>query len=227
MKKLVCAAQRGEPEAVTAVWDAVKRLAFKIANQYHSTAVIRGGADREDLEQCAALGVLEALHSYDPAKGAFTSWLEYYVRNACRSCLGLDGGNRPDNCSVISLDTPIGGIADELTIGDTIPDEAATRAFEAAEHAHDNAILRRDLDAALARLPASWCDAIRKHDLEGHTLSPDEIQPRKSGLQRLRRDPRLTAYRPNYHRHKGLAAFRTSWSSVVEDEVIKMLDRRI
>lgn len=226
MQELVHAARNGDPDALTALWTQVRRLALRIASQYHTAATACSGTDSEDVEQCAALGVLEALHSYDPEKGAFTTWLAYYVRNACRACLGLAGRNRQEHYAAISLDTPLASDADDLTIGDAIPDEAAAQAFEAAEHAHDNALLRRDLDAALDRLPALWREAIRKHDLEGQPLRPDEIQPRNSGLQRLRRDPKLAAYRPNYHRHKGLAAFRVTWSSVVEDEVIRKLDRR-
>ena len=226
MTDLITAAQMGSPEALTALWGQTKRLAFHIADQYRTAAAACCGVDDEDLEQCAALGVLEALRSYEPDKGAFTSWLGFYVRNACRDCLGLKGRDRREHYAAVRLDAPIGAGVEDLTIGDTIHDEGAALAFEQAEHAHDNAILRRDLDAALDRLPALWREAIRKHDLEGHPLHPDEVQPRRNGLNRLRRDPKLAAYRPNYYRHKGLSAFRVTWSSVVEDEVIRKLDGR-
>lgn len=226
MTDLIAAAQKGSPEALTALWGQTKRLAFYIADQYRTAAAACCGVDDEDLEQCAALGVLEALRSYESDKGAFTSWLGFYVRSACRECLGLKGRNRRKHYAAVSLDAPISNDTEDLAFGDTLPDEGATLAFEQAEHAHDNAILRRDLDAALDRLPPLWRDAIRQHDLKGQPLHPDEVQPRRNGLNRLRRDPKLAAYRPNYYRHKGLAAFRVTWSSVVEDEVIRKLDGR-
>lgn len=226
MIDLVRAAQTGDPDALTALWAQTKRLAFYIANQYRTAAAACCGVDDADLEQCAALGVLEALRSYEPGKSAFTTWLGFYVRSACRECLGLTGRQRREHYAAVSLDAPIGNDTEDLTLGDMLPDEGAALAFEDMERAHDNAILRRDLDAALDRLPALWRDAIRRHDLEGQPLHPGEVQPRRSGLNRLRRDYRLSAYRPDYHRHKGLAAFRVTWSSVVEDEVIRKLDGR-
>lgn len=224
MTDLIAAAQMGSPEALTALCGQTKRLAFHIADQYRTAAASCCGVDDEDLEQCAALGVLEALRSYEPDKGAFTCWLGFHVRNACRECLGLKGRDRREHYAAVSLDAPISNDTEDLTIGDMLPDEGAALAFEQAEHAHDNAILRRDLDAALDRLPSSWRDAIRRHDLEGQPLRSGEVQPRRNGLNRLRRDPKLSAYRPNYYRHKGLSAFRVTWSSVVEDEVIRKLD---
>lgn len=224
MDDLVTAARTGDADAQATLWAQVKRLAFRIANRYRNAAALRGGADADDLAQCAALGVLEALRSYDPEKGSFTTWLGFYVSNACRECLGMH--RHPEYCPTVSLDAPIGGDTEDLTLADTLPDESAAQAFEDAEHARDNELLRRDLEAALDRLPIPWQDAIRRHDLEGQPLRPDDVQPRRSGLQRLRRDYGLTVYRPNYHRHKGLAAFRSTWSSVVEDEVIRKLDRR-
>lgn len=175
MNDLVDAARTGDADAQTALWAQVKRLAFKITNQYRSAAALRGSADCDDLAQCAALGVLEALRSYDPEKGSFTTWLGFYVRNACRECLGVH--RHPEYCPTVSLDAPIGGDTEDLTLADTLPDESAALAFEDAEHAHDNELLRRDLEAALDRLPIPWRDAIRRHDPEGQPLRRTMCSP--------------------------------------------------
>lgn len=237
MNDLVKAAQRGEPEAQATLWAQVKQLAFKIANQYRRAAALRGGADCDDLAQCAALGVLEALRSYAPDKGSFTTWLGFYVRKACRECLGMTGRDRREHYNTVSLDAPIGGDTEDLIFGDTLPDESASLAFEQTEDALDNQLLHNALDAALDRLPEGMKQTIRLHDLDGLTLQETADrqgvhrntaqQWRRTGFNRLRRHPSLRAwYTPDYHRHKGLAAFRTTWSSVVEDEVIRKLDGR-
>lgn len=225
MQELIHAARRGDAAAMAALWGRVKRLGYAVANQYNKAAAANGAADGEDLIQCAALGMMEALRSYDPENGSFPAWFCLYVRKACRECLGLRGRVRREHYNTISTDTPV-SYTEDLTIGDTLEDDAAVESFDAVEDRNDLEILRRDLAAALSQLPDAMRAAITRHDLEGHPLHPEEVQPRKTGLARLRRDPIVRQYAPNYHRHKGLAAFKTSWSSVVEDEVIKKLDRR-
>lgn len=235
MQKLVLAARNGDPDALSAIWEAVKRLAFRIANQYRNAAAVRGGADAEDLAQCAALGVMEALQSYDPGKGAFTTWLGYHVRNACRECLGMI--RNPESPLIVSLDAPIGGDTEDLTLADTIPDESAAQAIEAAEDALENQQLRSLIDAALDSLPDDIAVTICMHDLDGLTLQETADRQgihrntaqtrRRTGFNRLRKRQDLRNwYIPNYHRHKTLTAFLTDWSSVVEDEVIRKLNRR-
>lgn len=238
MTDMIAAAQRGNRDAQQAVWESVKRLAFQIANQYRNAAAVCSGVDAEDLAQCAALGVMEALRGYNPDKGSFTTYLGYHVRNACRECLGLSGRERQEHYGAISLDSPIGGDTEDLTVGDTIPDDDAALAFEQAEDAHDARLLRQALDAALDCLPDELADTIRLHDLGGLTFQEAADQQgihcstaatrRRAGFRRLRKNPQLqTWYSPNYHRHKTLSAFRHTWSSVVEDEVMRKLDQGI
>ena len=224
MQDLVLAAQHGNQEAFEALWLKVKRLAAWISFKYASAAKVCSGVSREDLFQCAALGAVEAVHSYKPEKGPFEAWMGGYIRNACRACLGLRGRKREEHFATISLDAPVKG-AEDLTVGDCIEDELSRAAFEDVETQIDLELLRRDLAAALSRLPPEMREPIQQHDLDGEPLRPDQVQPRQRGLRQLRRDRTLTPYVPNYHRHKGLAAFRTTWSSIVEDEVIKKLDR--
>ena len=236
MQKLVLAARNGDPDALSAIWEAVKRLAFRIANQYRNAAAVRGGADAEDLAQCAALGVMEALQSYDPDKGTFTAWLGYHVRNACRECLGMI--RNPESPLMVSLDAPVSADTEDLTIADTIPDECAAQAIEATEDALENQQLRSLIDAALDDLPDDIAVTIRMHDLDGLPLQEaadrqgipynTAQQRRRTGFNRLRKRQELLHWYniPNYHRYKSLTAFKESWSSVVEDEVIRKLDRR-
>ena len=91
------------------------------------------------------------------------------------------------------------------------------------------AAVAEDVQAAVDSLPEPDRLIIRRCDLQGEQklqvaqalgVPPHVLASRRRrGMQRLRRH--LWAYEPNYWRHKGVAAFHTTWSSVVEDEVIR------
>ena len=54
---------------------------------------------------------------------------------------------------------------------------------------------------------------------------PRVRQRRQTAMAHLRKDRVLRQlYQPNYWRHKGVAAFNSTFSSVVEDEAIRHLD---
>ncbi len=211
-------ARSGDQEALLQLWQGVRRLAHRVIRRYRTD----GAVDFEDLEQCVFLGVYEAVRTYAPDKGSFTTWAVLNIRRACRDALGLGRANR---AAVVSLDEPIPG-TQELTIADTIPDEAAS--FERSE-------LRQDIEKALERLPENMAQVIRLHDLDGLPLGmaaerqcvPQDTATkwRREGFRQLRRDRGLRAYHePVRLRYKGVRAFRNDWTSVVEEEVIRRLD---
>jgi DNA-directed RNA polymerase specialized sigma24 family protein len=146
--------------------------------------------------------------------------------------------SNPDMLPTVSLDAPISADTEDLTIADTIPDESAALALESAEDAMENQQLRARIDAALDCLPDDIAITIRLHDLDGLPLQEAADRQgihyntaqtrRRTGFNRLRKRQELLHWYniPNYHRYKSLIAFKESWSSVVEDEVIRKLDRR-
>lgn len=227
MNDLATKARKGDQEALLQLWQGVSRLAYKIALRYKNAAAVNGAADMEDLQQCAFLGFLESLDAFDPLQGNFSTWVCWYVQNECRKLLGLSGRERKEHYHTSSLDAPMPGVED-LTLADTIPDESAAEPFERAE-------LRQDIENALHRLPPHMADIIRRHDLEGLTIgdagasigyTTDTARNlRRNGFQRLRRDSSLSVYRdPVRLRYKGWRAFRSDWTSVVEEEVIRRVD---
>ena len=235
MNRLIESAKRGEADAQAEIWRRVKRAAYKSANKYAHAAAICSGTDREDLEQCAALGVFEAIKIYDPTKGNFIALVDYCVRHACRNCLGLNGRARLENYSTVPIDEPSNADPDGLTLAEKIPDPAAAAALTSAEDAIDQKLLRSIVAHELEQLPGDMAAVVRLHDLQGIPLQ--EVAEmlclqyaRVKGLRRAafahlrRRQPLKEWYKPSYHRHKSVAAFRSTWSSVVEDEVIRMVD---
>lgn len=57
-------------------------LARKIASDYHLP-----GADRDDVQQEALIGLWEAARAHDPSKGAFPAFAATVIRRRLASCL--------------------------------------------------------------------------------------------------------------------------------------------
>lgn len=232
--ELATLAKDGDKGAQNALWHAVKSWAFSVAMQYLPYVQASGAWSSDDLEQCAGLGVLGAVQTYEPDKGSFLNWCSYYIKKECRVMLGLVGRIRKEHYNAARLDEPIPGTED-LTRLDLIEDETATDRMEAVEDRAWNDALREDLRQAMSKIQERDRQAIQGFYLDGLTLqqTADRMgvktervrQCRNRGLRALRQDGRLyVLYSPNYSRHKGISAFRTTFSSVVEDEAIKHMD---
>ncbi len=220
------AAQRGNKAACAALWGAVRRYGLSVALRYKAAAAANGALDVEDLEQLAALAMMEALKTWEPDGGtSFIGWYRYFVQEACAQALGLKGRNRAEHYQKVSIDAPIGGDDDELTLADTLEDKTLPGMTDAIELTE----LQEDVRAAIDRLPPAQAEIVRLHDLQGvplHKIGTTYTrQAHKIAMNHLRKDYHLRAYAPYYTRHKGLSAFKTSFSSVVEDAVIQRIDQ--
>lgn len=225
---LVLMFQDGHTDAFPALWSSVAHIARSVVWRYESAAARNGGLDRDDLCQLAAIGVWEAAKKYDPTRGKrFFSWADYYVRNFIRRALIL---YRPcvDNMPKAALDAPVEGFDGEASLLDTIADEAATSPEKAAECEDMKRILRE----CLAKLREPEQDALRLVYMEGKTYEEAATLmgvPHStvssciaSGKQKLRQSPRLrTIYLPDSHYHVGVSRFFSTWTSAVEEIVMK------
>ena len=209
---------KNDPNALLLLWQGCSRYAYKVTTIYQQAAALNGAVDMEDLKQAAFLGFYEAVQRFEESRGDFLPLLSLCVRKACRAALGLRGRQRAEHYATISMETPI---SEELTIYDTLADPDASTPFEQAE-------MRRDIENALQKLPEDTAAIIRQHDLQGLPLAQcggeKAMYLRREGFRKLRASPIIRAYKPVEFRYKSLAAFRRSWSSVVEDEVIRRID---
>lgn len=93
--------QGGADDLKPALWDRVKHLMFKLAGQYYSSYEERFtscGAELADFRQECYPAFIKALEAYSPEKGyAFTSYLEYHIRNAGAELLGIRNADRENN----------------------------------------------------------------------------------------------------------------------------------
>ena len=196
--------QGGADDLKPALWDRVKHLMFKLAGQYYSSYEERFtscGAELADFRQECYPAFIKAIEAYSPEKGyAFTSYLEYHIRNAGAELLGIRNAgrenNKPlDNCT--SLDKPLDtGDSKELCLADIIPDSNSQEGFEQALQTIADDHTRAVLHKALDRLDKPLRDVIVLYYFEDMTqeqiakregVSGERIRQRKAkALRKLR-----------------------------------------
>lgn len=225
---LVLMFQDGHTDVFPALWACTAPLARAVARRYEGAADRNGGLDMDDLCQLAAIGVWEAAKQYDPAREAkFSTWFPYYIRSRIRRALTMYR-HCVDNMPTAALDAPLEGFDGEATLLDTIADEAATSPDEAVERED----MRRILHQAMEKLREEERDALRLVYMEGKTYEEAAAQMGVthatvsgcivSGKRKLRRCPRLRQmYLPDSNYHVGVAKFMVTWTSAVEEIVMK------
>ena len=189
--------QGGADDLKPALWDRVKHLMFKLAGQYYSSYEERFtscGAELADFRQECYPAFIKAIEAYSPEKGyAFTSYLEYHIRNAGAEMLGIRNADREnnkplDNCT--SLDKPLDtGDSKELCLADIIPDSNSQEGFEQALQTIADEHTREILHRALDRLDKPLRDVIVLYYFEDMTqeqiakregVSGERIRQRKA-----------------------------------------------
>lgn len=224
---LARAYQRGQLAALGALWMQVKQLAWWMVSRFLSLAKSNKAVDSDDLMQAAFLGVERAAKAFNPELGSFATIMGYYLSDECREVLGLNGRKRLEHYNAESTNKPISETGD-LTIVDTIPDDSLTD--------EDAAILRDDVQrlvhAAIDCLKQQEATVIRASFLEGvpygvisQRLGVSETRVgylRHRGLQKMQDNQCLRQLVDDAccWKRKGVRAFRSNWSSVVEDAVL-------
>ncbi len=231
-EELALKVQAGDMSVMTELWQQVERLCRIMTRRYYGIAEANRAIDGDDLMQAAYMGAYRAALAYKPEEGGYTTILGFYVTHECRAALGLVGRERKEIYGALSLDAPIGAEGDTLTLADTVEDDSLPSATDNLE-AQD---VRREVRQAVAALPDQQAYVIRENYFTGRTLqqiadgeglSIARVQAIKTRAFRdLRRNQRLRLYMPDYYRHKGVTAFFSSRTSVVEDAVLRIEEHR-
>ena len=138
-------AQSGNEKSVLLLWERVKYFAKKQAGRWIAAWEGRGGIVLDDLMQVSFLALLDALESWRPDGGLFFGWYALRLKAAFTAAYGQrTQRDRLDPLqTATSLETPLDGDDDDLTLGDTIEDPEAMRAMDSVEeidrlhHLHD------------------------------------------------------------------------------------------
>lgn len=244
LERIALQAQKGNTEAAGLLWDKVYRLYYRKAAKIYQNRrdqCIRCGVELEDIQQECFLAFQDSLRAFDPERGyTFTAWLSYPLRNRINALTYYRRNRNPPLLD--SLEKPIPGTEEDLTIGDTIEDPEAGEMLRDAEDRVFTEELHNALIECLAALPEPQRAAIEGRHFEGKTLrqlgeerrcSPDWIQRNESrGMQKLRQGKNLLKLRPfmeeittaKAYRGTGFTAWKTHGS--VEERVIEYKEQK-
>lgn len=236
--------QAGEVGLYGELWEQTKKLIFKLSYQFYQknpTFCDRAGITPEDLQQTGFFALIQAVEAYKPASGySLFAFLNYPIKNAFRSAIGIKTSKEVTLNKCKSLDEPISDETDSATLGDITPDSRSGLEFEQIENNVFNKELRQALENALETLPNAESEFI--HDKYFNGLSVREIErikaiPEKQcrklehdGLQHLRKPQALKYIKPfqdeyiqaKSYNHTGFSAWENFGS--VEENILERLE---
>lgn len=225
-EEIVLMIRAGDREQLPDLWERVKRFCFMTIYRYRDLCKDNIAVSMEDLQQECYVAMVDAVEHFKPEAGGFLTILDFYVRGRCRAALGLQGRAHKEHYCKDSIDEPGKG-EDTRPLKDLLEDTTLPGMTDELELDE----LQKDVRKAVSKLPDSDEEIIRRHYLEGEpikTLADQRgvtsswIQAKKlTALEQLSKDERMKEYAEiSFHRHKGVRAFRSSQSSVVEDAVL-------
>lgn len=244
-EELALQVQQGDSAATEALWEAVKKLCYKIAADFlnHYTAsCTASGITLDDLQQESFFAMLNAAKAFNPDKGyKFTTYLHYPLQNCFKALAGIRSGTAPRPLNnADSLDREVEGAEGDISTRlNLIPDPAAEAALQEAEDAQFEQQTTQAVRQALASLPGSEREAVTLHHLRGLTykatgerMSVSAERARQlcsRGLHLLRhpKRSRILLGFVDYEQGYSCTSFE-AWKSggSVEERLIERADRR-
>ena len=114
-------------EHIPQLWEQVSRFIDMQAGKHLDSFPEHYRVLRGDMVNEAYFAFVEAVDSYNPEKGKFTTWLSWHIRNAFATVIMGGRSKREQNGplnAAVSLDTPISDTED-ITLADTLLDETS------------------------------------------------------------------------------------------------------
>lgn len=253
---LAALAATGNSYALGQLWELNKGLLRSMFWKWypaHKAQADAHGLTADDFEQEGFFAVQHAAQTYDPAQGAFTTWLTAAMQRQiqrtltnghARNVTGEDGKLHTTSADPLnhctSLDVPLddedGGSA---TLGDLQEDPAAAAELDAVEDEVFREQLHSAMEEALAKLTDREADVLRRRYYQQQPLR--EVgeaygvawsraqQVEKAAMRKLRRNPALCRFHDEVIQHH---AYRStgfvSWqhSGSVEEHLIEYLESK-
>ena len=172
-EELVAVIQAGAPERMGELWEQVDGLVKWKAKQVMAALCGRCGVDFDDLYQSGYPALVAAVESYEPERGAFSTWFMYHLKTAFAEATGYrtkSGRNEPLNNS-ISLDTPLNDDSDSDTMMEVVADPNGQRPTQSVEEAIFHQQLHEALEASLSAIPEQSAEILRLRYYRGLTLA--------------------------------------------------------
>lgn len=244
-EELAVKIKSGDISYIPRLWDNLQRLLCKLVNGYytlHSDACVSAGLELDDLVQESYFATLDAVGAWTPESGnKLASYLNYPLQNRLNALAGLrtQRGRRDPMKYCRRFEEPLGG-EEDITLGDTIADNAAEQTLHDVIEREYNRALHDDLESALATLETDKAEAVTdehyrgltiKQAAEKHSVPPETIRQRRaSGLSRLRTGEArriLRGYQDDIISHNayrgGVSGFVQTWTSSTEWTAFKLM----
>ena len=219
----------------------------------HKAQADAHGLTADDFEQEGFFAVQHAAQTYDPAQGAFTTWLTAAMQRQiqrtltnghARTVTGEDGRQHTTSADLLnhctSLDVPLddedGGSA---TLGDLKEDATAAAELDAVEDKLFQEQLHSALEEALAKLTDREADVLRRRYYQQQPLR--EVgeaygvawsraqQVEKAAMRKLRRNPALCRFHDEviqHHAYRGTSFGSWQYSGSVEEHLVEYLESK-
>ncbi|MGI1659612.1 MAG: sigma-70 family RNA polymerase sigma factor [Desulfitobacterium sp.] len=229
----------GEKDLIITLWEQVRKLIAKIMiRDYLPRDGSTNKIETDDLIQAGFLGMMSAIEDFDPSSGfTFTTYLNYHLKTAASDAMGRRSYKQSKDPihRALSAELQASTGDDDRTIMDSIKDESMTYIYD---DLIDRMAVQQDCQLILEqreRLTPKEREVFDEVYIEGlmlkeiaerHEYSPGRArQLHEQALRKIRRSPVIMKRRRNddidgrtrFYAHKGLDAFKSSFSSVVED----------
>lgn len=253
---LAALAATGNSYALGQLWELNKgllRSMFWKCYPAHKAQADAHGLTADDFEQEGFFAVQHAAQTYDPAQGAFTTWLTAAMQRQiqrtltnghARTVTGEDGRQHTTSADLLnhctSLDVPLddedGGSA---TLGDLKEDATAAAELDAVEDKLFQEQLHSALEEALAKLTDREADVLRRRYYQQQPLR--EVgeaygvawsraqQVEKAAMRKLRRNPALCRFHDEviqHHAYRGTSFGSWQYSGSVEEHLVEYLESK-
>lgn len=253
---LAALAATGNSYALGQLWELNKGLLRSMFWKWypaHKAQADAHGLTADDFEQEGFFAVQHAAQTYDPAQGAFTTWLTAAMQRQiqrtltnghARNVTGEDGKLHTTSADPLnhctSLDVPLddedGGAA---TLGDLQEDTTAAAELDAVEDEVFREQLHSTLEEALAKLTDREADVLRRRYYQQKPLR--EVgeaygvawsraqQVEKAAMRKLRRNPALCRFHDEViqrHAYRGTGFVSWQHSGSVEEHLIEYLESK-
>jgi RNA polymerase sporulation-specific sigma factor len=245
-EELALLVQQGDTGALPRLWEQTRRLIAQKAYAYYNRLDgNRRGVEVDDLMQQGYFALLDAVRHFDQEDGyKFNT----YLYNTLKTAFSVAAGTRSQKRDMLdyasSLDAPVGEESDSRAIADLVPDRTAETAFDTLL-VED--IARVILDESRRLTTPLQTRIIFECAYMGRTLKSLAEEIGKSrvtveniyhrAIETLRRRPVIRAIRDEYfrectaaqresainpYRTRGVEGFKESFTSIVEDVVLRM-----
>ncbi len=239
-EELVQKIKSGEKDFMTDLWDQVRRFIHKQAYLFILRSSDNTKVELDDLVQSGYLALCSAIKNYDPDAGcSFIGYLSFYLRHQFRKEIGTRTSRRDVLLTAESLNKPISEDNDELHLIDAVPCPEAELAFDDMLEQLEHQRIMNIVFECMQRLSPRHRDILILAYLK--QAKQDEIAEqlgivygsvrriKKDALRELRKRPAIARIqaecildgRTNFYKRKGYTAFNSSFSSAVEDLVLK------